>query len=111
MEQLSKVEKFVLAYLWYEYGGSTYFMRGSKAPEEFLAEMIVNDVMPERRPRHYMEALEAVKRAIKKLCDFWALQLSGYEVSLTVFGQQLVQNISKDEYQKLREDIVKGRLA
>ncbi|RLF17117.1 MAG: hypothetical protein DRJ66_01570 [Thermoprotei archaeon] len=111
MEYLSKVDKFILAYLWYEYGGSTYFSRGSQSPEEFLARFILDDIFSGRRPGHYQQLFSAIVSSIKKLTEYWIVQISGYDIRLTSFGQQVVKGISKEEYEKIKEELIRGKIS
>ncbi|MCD6096481.1 MAG: hypothetical protein J7J99_07995 [Thermoprotei archaeon] len=111
MEYLSKVDKFVLAYLWHEYGGSTYFSRGSESPEEFLARFILDDIFSGRRPGHYEKLRTSIISSIKKLSEYWMLQVSGYDIRLTSFGQQVAKGISKEEYERIKEELIKGKIS
>jgi|GEM_PF-555867 len=109
-EYLSDVEKFTLAYLWYEYGGAIYFSRGGEEPELFLAKNILDDLIGEKRPHFYDKVLGKLSNAFKKLTEYWMIELSGYEVKLTSYGQQVVGSISKEEYQKLKEKVKQGKV-
>ncbi len=110
MEYLSKLEKFVLAYLWHEYGGSLYFSRGSETPERFLARSIVDELVKGRRPHFYEQLFQGLINAFKKLSEYWMLQLSGFEVSLTSYGMQVAKNISKEDYERLKAEIASGKI-
>lgn len=109
MEYLSKLEKFVLAYLWHEYRGSIYFSRGSESPEHFLARSILSELIS-GRPHFYDRVLQGLVNAFKKLTEYWMIQLSGYQVSLTTYGAQIAKGISKEDYERLKEDISKGKI-
>ena len=109
-EYLSNPEKFVLAYLWYEYGGALYFSRGSEAPEQFLAKSILDELIKGRRPYNYDKLLEKLAAAFKKLTEYWMIELSGYEVKLTSYGQQVAGSISKSEYENLKNLVAQGKI-
>jgi len=50
------------------------------------------------------------KEAIKKLKEYWMIEVSGYEVSLTSYGEQVAKALNKDEYNKIKEEIASGRI-
>jgi len=108
MEYLGKVEKFVLGYLWFDYFGKIYFSRGSQEAEEFLADTIASDIAKDQRMHSKISS--ALKEAIKKLKEYWMIEVSGYEVSLTSYGEQVAKALNKDEYNKIKEEIASGRI-
>ncbi len=108
MEELSKIEKFLLAYLWHEFFGKIYFTSSEK-PEVYLAKTIASELISEKEMRKRKELIDLITEAIKKLTEYWMIQVSGYEVVLTSYGQSLVKEISKEEYKKLREEIAAGK--
>ena len=109
MEMLNKLERYVLAYLWHEYGGALYFTKGGESSEEFLAQMLTNELIRER-PYYYDRVVSGFVNALKKLQEYWMIQLSGYEIALTSYGQQLAKQIKREEYVQLKNDIAKGKL-
>ncbi len=108
MEELSKIEKFLLAYIWHEFLGKVYFTSSEK-PEIYLANTIASELIPEKELRKRRQLAELIAKAIAKLTEYWMIQVSGYEISLTSYGQSLVQGISKEEYKKLKEEIAAGK--
>jgi len=109
MESLSRLERFVLGHIWYGYAGKIYFSRGSSEAEDYLGEMFAEE-FTSRDQRLFMRLAEEFKRAIKNLKENWLIEVSGFEVSLTSYGQQLVNQLSKNEYKRMLEDIKQGRL-
>ncbi len=109
MESLSAYEKFILAYLWYEYGGSLYFSRGSEDPELFLAKLITNELVKGTKPYFYDRLLQNLVNSFKRLKENWMIELSGYEVNLTIYGRQIVQGIGKEEYEKIKKKLASGK--
>ncbi|RLE63413.1 MAG: hypothetical protein DRN53_02225 [Thermoprotei archaeon] len=109
MESLNKLERYILAYLWYEYGGALYFSKGKESAEKFLAKMLTNELISER-PYYYKTVVDGFVDALKRLQEYWMIQLSGYEITLTSYGQQLAKQIEKNEYTQLKSDIAKGKL-
>ncbi len=109
MEELGKAEKLVLGYIGHEYFGRIYFSTsGGKKPEEVIAKVIAEEITSDEKIQ--LRIRPKLEAAIKKLQEYWIIQLSGYEVKLTSYGQQLVASLSKDEYSKLKEEAAKGNI-
>ena len=108
MEEFSKIEKFVIAYIWHEFFGKLYFSSSDK-PEDFLAKTIASELIKEKEMRKRQELTKLIAQAINKLKEYWILQVSGYEVALTSYGQNLAQSIPKSEYEKLKNEISAGK--
>ncbi len=109
MEQLTNIEKFILAYLWYEYGGALYFYRGTEEPEHFLARSILDEFV-KGRPIFYDRVFQALVNGFKKLTQYWMIELRGYEIALTSYGKEVVKKISKEEYEKLKQLLSTGKI-
>ncbi|HDH07342.1 MAG TPA: hypothetical protein ENF87_03125 [Thermoproteales archaeon] len=109
MESLSRIEKFLLGHIWYGYAGKIYFSRGSSSAESYLGEMFAEE-FTSRDQRFFMKLAEEFKKAISKLRDNWIIEISGFEASLTSYGQQLIKELSKEEYKKIMEEIKKGNI-
>ncbi|MCD6368576.1 MAG: hypothetical protein J7L38_02115 [Thermoproteales archaeon] len=109
MEGLTKMEKFILAYLWHEYFGAVYYSSGKEKPEEYLAKSFLKDVIQFSSP-YYRDALNLAIKSIQKLINYWMIEVSGYEVKLTSYGQQVASSISKKELEQIKEDISKGKI-
>ncbi len=108
MEYLNKVEKFVLGYIWHEYLGKIYFSKkGSETAEDFLARTIVSEIIPEKA-RYRQEAERRIKEALKKLQEYWMIEVGSYQVTLTSYGQTVANSIKKEDYEKWKSEIAKG---
>ncbi len=109
MEYLGKVEKFLLAHIKYAYAGKIYYTSASSETEDFLASMFAEEfISPSERT--YQKLKEAFKNGFKKLQEYWMIEISGYTVGLTSYGEQVVNNIKKEEYEKIKEEISKGNI-
>ena len=76
MEELSKIEKFLLAYIWHEFLGKVYFTSSEK-PEIYLANTIASELIPEKELRKRRQLAELIAKAITKLTEYWMIQVSG----------------------------------
>lgn len=99
---LTPVERFLLAHLLYEYGGRLYFTTEKETPEETLAGFLAEDFVS-IEDRRYLKVKRAFTEALKKLKENWMIELSGFEVALTVVGRTEAEKLSREHYEKLRE--------
>jgi len=99
---LSPVERFLLAHLLYEYGGRVYFSTERESPEETLAGFLAEDFVP-MDDRRYLRVKKAFADALRSLKDKWMIELSGFEVALTVVGRVEAKKLSEERYRELRE--------
>jgi len=109
MEELSKVDKFVIGTLWQDYFGAIYYSSGKESPEQFLARELLRGVI-EEGDRRFNKVYQEVIKSLQKLKDSWVIEISGYEIKLTIYGQQLAKEISKEELQKIKAELSKGRI-
>jgi len=108
MEGLSKMDKYILAYLWHEYFGALYYSSGKEEPETFLAKSFISSIISERA-FNYQQVLKKAVQAIEKLKNYWLIEVSGYEIKLTSYGQQVASSIGKEEYEKLKKELSEGK--
>jgi len=109
VEYLGKVEKFLLAHIKYAYAGKIYYSSTSSDAKDFLASMFAEEFISPSE-RMYQKLKEAFKDGFKKLQEYWMIEISGYTVGLTSYGEQVVNNIKEEDYEKLKEDISKGNI-
>lgn len=99
---LTGVERFVLAYLYYEYGGKIYFQSSNTAPEEYLAEFMTEEFLPRKNP-NFSRVVTGFAEAIRGLKDKGYISMTGYEVNLTDEGKREAQKIQQEEYKELKK--------
>ena len=109
MEGLSKAEKLVLGYLSIEYLGRMYLSTPSgEKPEHVIARVIAEDITSNERV--LIKITPKLEEAVSKLKNQWAIEVSGYEAKLTVYGQQLASGLSKEELARLKEEAAQGKI-
>ncbi|MEZ0345400.1 MAG: hypothetical protein ABWK01_02500 [Infirmifilum sp.] len=102
---LTGVERFVLAYIYYEYGGKLYF-QSTGSPEEYLAEFITEEFLPRKNP-NYSRVVSGFAEAIKGLREKGYVSMTGYEVNLTDEGKREAQKVPQEEYRELKKRFTK----
>lgn len=100
---LTAVERFVLMYIYYEYGGKIYFQApGDKSPEEFVARFITEDFLPEKHP-NFQRVVKGFAEALKGLSEKGMIEMRGYEIILTPQGQGEAMAMPMNEYLQLKK--------
>lgn len=99
---MTPIERFLLAHLLYEYGGRLYFTTKRETPEETIAGFLAEDFIPVD-DRRYLKVKRAFTEALKKLKENWMIELSGFEIALTVVGRTEAEKLSREQYERLRE--------
>ena len=107
MESLSKVKKFLIAHIKYAYLGKIYYTSTSSEPEDFLASMFVEEFISPKE-RSYKKLQEAFKQGFHKLKEYWMIEISGYTVNLTSYGEQVANSITKEQYEKIKSEVIAG---
>ncbi|UNQ74347.1 hypothetical protein [Infirmifilum sp. NZ] len=103
---LTGVERFLLAYIYYEYGGKIYYQSGSSAPEEYLAEFITEEFLPRKNP-NFARVVGGFAEAIRGLRDKGYITMTGYEVNLTEDGKREASKVPQEEYKELKKRFTK----
>lgn len=101
MSVVSGVEKFLLAYMYYEYGGKLYFQAMGEAAEEFLAEFITEEFMPRSNPS-FSRVRDGFSEALRGLKDKGLVVLRGFELVLTDEGRRIASQVPQEEYQEVK---------
>ncbi|ABL77808.1 helix-turn-helix domain-containing protein [Thermofilum pendens] len=99
---LSGVEKFLLSYVYYEYGGKLYFQSPGGDAESFLAEFIAEEFLPRKNP-NFSRVVEGFASALRGLREKGYVELRGYELILTDSGKAVATQISQEEYRDLKK--------
>lgn len=99
---LSGVERFLLAYLYYEYGGKMYFQSGGSEPENFLAEFITEEFLPRKNP-NFSRVVSGFAEALRGLRDKGYVTMTGYELNLTEDGKREAARVPQEEYRELKK--------
>lgn len=100
MSTVTGVERFLLAYMYYEYGGKLYFQAMGEA-EEFLAEFITEEFIPRSNP-NFSKVRDGFAEALRGLRDKGLVVLRGFEVILTDEGKRLASRVPQEEYQEVK---------
>ncbi|AKG39178.1 hypothetical protein MA03_07965 [Infirmifilum uzonense] len=103
---LTGVERFVLAYIYYEYGGKIYFQASSNTPEEYLAEFITEEFLPRKNP-NFARVVAGFAEALRGLKDKGYVSMTGYEVNLTDDGKREAMKVPQEEYRELKRKFTK----
>ncbi len=98
---LTGVERFMLAYIYYEYGGKIYYQSGSSSPEEYLAEFIAEEFLPRKNP-NFSRVVNGFAEAIRGLREKGYISMTGYEVILTEEGKREALKVPQEEYRELK---------
>lgn len=105
---LTAVERFVLMYLYYEYGGKIYFQAsGGETPEEFVARFIAEDFLPEKHP-NFQRVTKGFAEALRGLKEKGMIEMRGYEIILTPQGQGEAMAMSMQEYLELKKKFARA---
>ncbi len=103
MSGVSGVERFLLAYIYYEYGGKLYFQAvGGEAAERFLAEFIAEDFVPRSNP-NFSKVSEGFAGALRSLREKGLVVMRGFEVTLTEEGRRLASSVPREEYSEVKK--------
>ncbi|MEM0223391.1 MAG: hypothetical protein QXT33_03440 [Thermofilum sp.] len=103
MSAVTGVERFLLAYMYYEYGGKMYFQAmGGEGAEDFLAEFITEEFMPRSNP-NFSRVREGFAEALRGLRDKGLIVLRGFEIVLTDEGKRLASRVPQEEYQEVKK--------
>uniref|UniRef100_A0A7C4F954 Uncharacterized protein n=1 Tax=Thermofilum pendens TaxID=2269 RepID=A0A7C4F954_THEPE len=103
MSWVSGVERFLLAYIYYEYGGRLYFQAvGEEAAENFLAEFIAEEFVPRSNP-NFSKVCEGFAGALRSLQEKGLVVMRGFEVMLTEEGKRLASSVSQEEYREVKK--------
>lgn len=109
MESLGLVEKFIIGYLQHENFGRIYIMTSTgESPEKIVAKLIADEIISEDKVK--IKIAPEIEAALKKLQEYWMIQVSGYEVKLTSYGQQVAKELDKQTYLKIKQQVSQGKL-
>lgn len=102
MSAVTGVERFLLAYMYYEYGGKMYFQALGEGAEDFLAEFITEEFMPRSNP-NFSRVRDGFAEALRGLRDKGLIVLRGFEIVLTDEGKRLAVRVPQEEYQEVKK--------
>ncbi|MCC6003132.1 MAG: hypothetical protein LM590_02205 [Thermofilum sp.] len=96
------VEKFLLSYIYYEYGGKLYFQNPGGDAEKFLAELFAEEFLPRKNPS-FSRVAEGFAVALQGLREKGYIEIRGYELILTDNGRSLATQMRQEEYMELKK--------
>jgi len=103
MSAVSGVERFLLAYIYYEYGGKLYFQAaGGETAESFLAEFIAEEFVPRSNP-NFSKVSEGFAGALRSLHEKGLVVMRGFEVMLTEEGRRVASSVPQEEYREVKK--------
>jgi len=109
MESLGLVEKFIIGYIQHENFGRIYIMTSTdESPEKTVAKLIADEIAADDKVK--IKITPKIEAALKKLQEYWMIQVSGYEVKFTSYGQQVAKELDKQTYLKIKQQISQGKL-
>ena len=107
MESLNSVEKFIIGYIQHENFGRIYIMTSTgESPEKMVSKLIADEIAADDKAK--IKITPKIEAALKKLQEYWMIQVSGYEVKFTSYGQQVAKELDKQTYLKIKQQISKG---
>ena len=102
MSVVTGVERFLLAYVYYEYGGRVYFQASGERAEEFLAEFIAEEFLPRSNP-NFSRVRDGFAEALRSLQEKGFIVMRGFELLLTDEGKRLAARVPQEEYQEVKK--------